>query len=68
MGDFSEDKEDLEEIVSPVDTSRHFSYFAFEGRTGVKRWGHESRDFHRDAAELAEVTAASMFARTHWLT
>ena len=24
-----------------VDTSRHFSYYAFEGKTGVLRWKHE---------------------------
>ena len=50
------DGDDLDEVVGEVDSSRHFSYFAFEGRTGTKRWGHESQDFHRDAAELAEVT------------
>ena len=26
-----------------VDTSRHFSYYAFEGKTGVLRWKHEVR-------------------------
>ena len=30
-----------------VDTSRHFSYYAFEGKTGVQRWKHEVR--HRKA-------------------
>lgn len=24
-----------------VDTSRHFSYYAFEGKTGALRWKHE---------------------------
>ena len=26
-----------------VDMSRHFSYYAFEGKTGVLRWKHEVR-------------------------
>lgn len=37
-----------------ADVSRHFSYYAFEGASGVPRWHHEGSDFHRDAAELAE--------------
>jgi hypothetical protein len=28
-----------------VDTSRHFSYYAFEGKTGVLRWKHEVRPY-----------------------
>mmetsp|Transcript_21460 Transcript_21460/g.51195 ORF Transcript_21460/g.51195 Transcript_21460/m.51195 type:complete len:700 (-) Transcript_21460:224-2323(-) len=48
--------EDLDEMFkSGVDTSRHFSYYAFEGGSGIQRWSHKSTDFHRDAAELAEA-------------
>jgi len=38
-----------------VDTTRHFSYYSFDGRTGSQRWSHESKDFHRDAEQLAQV-------------
>ncbi|KAL2632806.1 hypothetical protein R1flu_004285 [Riccia fluitans] len=29
------------------DKTRHFSYYAFAGYTGQKRWSHRSEDFHR---------------------
>mmetsp|Transcript_9037 Transcript_9037/g.25956 ORF Transcript_9037/g.25956 Transcript_9037/m.25956 type:complete len:704 (-) Transcript_9037:142-2253(-) len=43
------------DIEGAVDSSRHFSYFAFDGRSGKERWSHQSKDFHRDAAELSEA-------------
>ena len=39
-----------------VDISRHFSMYALEGATGNLRWRHEGMDFHRDAAELQNLT------------
>ena len=37
-----------------LDRSRHFNYYAFEGKTGARRWKHESEDFHRDVDALVD--------------
>lgn len=55
-----------------LDRSQHFNYYAFEGRTGARRWRHESSDFHRDTDSMADtlvpqhhykLDAASLSAR-----
>ena len=33
--------------------SRFFSYFAFEGATGVLRWKHEAKDFQKDMLDAS---------------
>lgn len=32
----------------------HFSYFAFDGRTGALRWKHEAGDFYGEDTHLDE--------------
>ncbi|XP_024542548.1 uncharacterized protein LOC9648148 [Selaginella moellendorffii] len=36
--------------------THHFSYYAFAGMTGERRWEHKSADFHRDLSSAAELT------------
>jgi len=42
-GDALEDIDARDGAARGVDMSRHFSYYAFEGKTGVLRWKHEVR-------------------------
>lgn len=38
-----------------TDTSRHFSYHAFNGGDGQRRWKHQGADYHRDEREVSEA-------------
>ena len=42
--------------IKGVDTSRHFSMYAFEGGSGGLRWKHEGTDFQTDAGQLQDST------------
>ena len=47
---FDFDMPDLQELAS------HFSYYAFEGKTGQRHWSHESGDFlNNEAGPMEEV-------------
>ena len=48
-----------------VDMSRHFSYYAFEGKTGVLRWKHEVRSAsHISAQPCRERTVRICIVRS----
>lgn len=42
--------------IKGVDTSHHFSMYAFEGGSGGLRWKHEGTDFQTDAGQLQDST------------
>ncbi|KAG6549554.1 hypothetical protein Mapa_008935 [Marchantia paleacea] len=50
----SDDQEDVS-AGKAWDRTRHFSYYAFAGYTGQKRWSHKSEDFHRVPTGVNEV-------------
>lgn len=41
-------KQELKEDRAGFDRDKHFSYFAFDGKTGKMRWKHEAGDFHEE--------------------
>lgn len=47
-----ENLSDTAGATAGVDTSRHFSYYCFEGAKGIERWRHDSKSFHKDLEEL----------------
>jgi hypothetical protein len=50
-------KEDGEDLSSKQGggKERHFSYYAYAGLTGQRRWSHKSEDFHRDPFALPMI-------------
>jgi len=52
-----------DEIFVDTSTLTHFSYHAFEGKTGKKLWSHESGDFLSDSSGPAEETE---FVQSHY--
>jgi hypothetical protein len=50
-------KEDGEDLSSKQGggKERHFSYYAYAGLTGQRRWSHKSEDFHRDPFTLPMI-------------
>jgi hypothetical protein len=50
-------KEDGEDLSSKQGggKERHFSYYAYAGLTGQRRWSHKSEDFHRDPFTLPTI-------------